>query len=858
MTRKRRLSVQEHLYSREKGDFVGRLMHISEYQENFRTPTSDERHRFLFNVYGDAGVGKTSLTERLRQIAVDNGCLTAYIDQPADDVISALTAIAGEIRRNGAKLSEFEKRAATYWEHRHKMESDPSAPEGVAALLTKGLVGITLSISSSAPYAGRALARVDHAAVADQVNQARMYVVRKLKNHADILLLLSPDSELTSAFVTGLNRIGRDRSIALFFDSYERNDLFLDRWLFALYSGQYGDLPDSLVTTISGQNQLDQNLWHRHRPLISDIPLKPFSEAEARHFLAAKGIADERIVEVILKLSGCLPMWLATLADARPSDPTEIGDPAGDAVERFLQWENEHERRSMALAGALPRMLNQDVLEIITPPGRARAMFGWLCRLPFVSPRAGSWAYHEVVRAAMLRLQRAQAPSQWRSDHVALAEANERWAQDVAGWPGEAWANARWIDYTREAMYHLLCADPVNNLGRVLDSAEKAAEHSAARARQWAELLADAGDDTDEPELTLWAQRLSENIQSSELVLFYPDGIDDTSLDEEASDAAQPPIEYPETRIVAWGPPSSGKTTFLAAIGIALNRKPGGWSVAGANDASEMALIMGTAGLSSEKTFPSGTQTIDYYDWVLNGWIPSARRGLFRTEQHRVPVRIGLQLVDVAGEIAHYDKVGSAIRQELIENFRRSRGIIYIFDPAREYDHGDIFDFTFGPLVQLARQATDAPGLPGVRLPHYVAVCITKFDDIRVFETAKALNLIAVDPADSYRLPRVNSNDARKLLRNLCAQSGSGNAEMALNALEQYFLPGRIKYFVTSSVGFYIDPGSGRFNPDDYQNYIPGDHENQARIRGPVHPINVAEPLLWLSDKIIHSDESTG
>ena len=182
--------------------------------------------------------------------------------------------------------------------------------------------------------------------------------------------------------------------------------------------------------------------------------------------------------------------------------------------------EEDPERKSAALAGALPRLLNQDLLAAVTPPDRARVMFDWLRRMPFVSTRAKSWAYHEVVRAAMLRLQRAQAPRQWQSDHEALARANERWAQEAAGQSSPAWDNPRWADYFREAMYHLLCADPDNNLDRVLALAEEAAAHSGARARQWAELLADAARDADAPGLNRYAQYLSDSIRSSELVLY--------------------------------------------------------------------------------------------------------------------------------------------------------------------------------------------------------------------------------------------------------------------------------------------------------------------------------------------------
>ena len=103
-------------------------------------------------------------------------------------------------------------------------------------------------------------------------------------------LLLSPADELTPVFVAGLNRAAAGRPVALFFDTYERTGLVLDHWLRGLYTGQYGDLPETLITTISGQKPLDPNLWGEYLSVIADIPLEPFSEAEARQFLASKDI----------------------------------------------------------------------------------------------------------------------------------------------------------------------------------------------------------------------------------------------------------------------------------------------------------------------------------------------------------------------------------------------------------------------------------------------------------------------------------------------------------------------------------------------------------------------------------------
>ncbi len=529
MARERR-SLQDLLRSRQQSGFVGRQGQVVQYQENFGFPVDDERRRFLFNIHGNAGVGKTYLTKQLRQIAIDNGALTAYIDETVDDVTSAMTAIAEEFRRCGARLGEFEKRAAAYRERRHELESDPHAPEGVAAFLTKTAVTIGLAAARDIPIAGSLVAPVDAAAAADQVNRARTYLARKFSDHADVRLLLSPADELTPVFVSGMDRAAAGRPIGLFIDTYERTGPLLDRWLRRLYAGQYGDLPETLITTISGQNPLNPNLWGDYLPVIADVPLEPFSDAEARQFLASKNIHDESTIQVILTLSGRLPMWLATLAEARPADAEDIGDPAGDAVERFLKWEDDPAKRSIAITAALPRVLNQDVLAAIAPPDQAQELFGWLCGLPFVTRRAGSWAYHEVVRAAMLRLQLAQAPSEWRSSHVALAQANGRWARDAAGGTSKAWTNPDWIDHTREQTYHLLCADPIKNLTKALASAVKAAENSTVRARQWAQLIADAGRDTDNRALSQWGQRLRVGIHDSDLTQYFTYLINDAHL----------------------------------------------------------------------------------------------------------------------------------------------------------------------------------------------------------------------------------------------------------------------------------------------------------------------------------------
>ncbi len=149
----------------------------------------------------------------------------------------------------------------------------------------------------------------------------RRFIGSKLRGHADTQLLLAPVETLTAVFVADLQRLATDRPLALFFDTYERTAPILDGWLRELVDGRYGDLPANLTITIAGQHGLDANLWSDYLSELEQMPLTPFSEAEARDPLAQHDVTDQRVVEVILDLSGRLPLLLAMLAEGKPLCP---------------------------------------------------------------------------------------------------------------------------------------------------------------------------------------------------------------------------------------------------------------------------------------------------------------------------------------------------------------------------------------------------------------------------------------------------------------------------------------------------------------------------------------------------------
>lgn len=302
-------------------------------------------------------------------------------------------------------------------------------------------------------------------------------------------------------------------------------------------------------------------------------------------------------------------------------------------------------------------------------------------------------------------------------------------------------------------------------------------------------------------------------------------------------------------RIAMLGPPSSGKTTFLAALSIALMAHGTDLNLTGATAASEQLLIDWTTALTRDRVFPEPTRGIEEFKWELRGEHHHTIPGKWGKKLPRIdPVAIGLDLTDGEGEIWKPERAGTSERTEIIAKFARSGGIAYIFDPIREIEEGDAFDYTYGPLVQIAGWARKNGGLTGAKLPHHVAVCITKFDDPRVFDSAEKLDLVTVDPDDPFEFPRVHPDDGLELFRALCDESASGNGERLPNLLGQFFHASRIRYFVTSAIGFYTDPRNRHFDPADPLNILEKTETKQATIRGTPRPINVVEPLLWLNE----------
>jgi len=305
------------------------------------------------------------------------------------------------------------------------------------------------------------------------------------------------------------------------------------------------------------------------------------------------------------------------------------------------------------------------------------------------------------------------------------------------------------------------------------------------------------------------------------------------------------PMNGPESGVAMLGPTESGKSTFLCALKKALIEQDEDWVLFTRDPASQRHLDEMSSALISEGGFPLPTRTVDTIRWILGRTIERVeRKGRFGAETRtQERVEITLRLTDAPGGLGRSDRIGLSERNELIKQLADSRGILFMFDPIREFTHGDAFERADSLLSELMGVASQQPGFDG-RLKHHVAVCVTKLDDPRVFKTAEDLGVLIPDD-NRWGFPRVHETDAQALFHALGAISKSGNGEAVPRLLERSFHPERISYYVTSAVGFMVNKHTRRFDPRDTEN-VYRTASGEPLVRGPVHPINVVEPVLWI------------
>ncbi|MGW7053474.1 tetratricopeptide repeat protein, partial [Streptomyces sp. NPDC054888] len=507
---------------RAKARFVGRRAQLALFTDNLsKDPFSEEDPaEFLFHVRGVGGVGKSTLLRQWQEAAGRADAVTAVVDEnDVHGVQQALVELARQLAEQAGPCKEFDK-AVEQFRREQAAQVEPMPVEGEASMSSRVVTQAALGAASLIPGAGvvTAMANPDTAAQGlDRLRSASRSRAQRRGGRGD-------DTGLSRAFVAELDRLSRRRQwVVLFFDTWEQNAQYLEQWLLSLLDEEFGPVPANVIVVLAGRDELTEREWAPLRAQVADVPLEVFTEAETRSLLTSRGVSDPGVVEAVLQLSMGLPLLVELLALARPHTAEEVnagGDLTDVAVERFVQWITAPEQREAVRACALPLQLNEDVFAAAAGPD-AVGLWEWLCGQPFVSGRGDFKHYHAVVRASMVRQQRANSPQDWASAHLRLADIHAAWRAAVEERLPETkrWNDPAWRRHRLDETYHRLCAHPGTQLTPALEQVVHAAGQDTAVLRKWIETLEQAAHDTADAALLTWSGCLRDALVGDEPVL---------------------------------------------------------------------------------------------------------------------------------------------------------------------------------------------------------------------------------------------------------------------------------------------------------------------------------------------------
>ncbi|MGH1339045.1 MAG: tetratricopeptide repeat protein, partial [Aureispira sp.] len=439
-------------------DFVGREEHL----ESYKKALAEISGKLIFSVYGQGGVGKTTLLQEFLALSQEKKHFTAFVDAEDKnlfDLLALMAYLAKELSAHNKKspFKDFQKRYEDYLQEKGQLDADPEAPKGnIGSFLTKS-IQTGVAIGKEAIPGGNIIPTAPTDILANAAGQWTDFVIKKVSHKNNLELVLHPIQVLTPLWITGFNKIEED--VTIFIDTYEAANPVLDKWLIQLRCYHYGKIDDFFLI-IGGRDPLHSERWKLLKDWSCKISLAAFTTAEATAYLHKKGITDPTTIDSILAISKCLPVYLALLAE---TGNDHSNDPNEQVVERFLKHLQNPIQKNLALQAALSNQLNQDIIKCLLPTDKkanAKDYFNWLKKRPFVQKRGGYWGYHPIVKELMRRYQRDVSLEEWETLHQQLrGYYQQRVEKEQVEGELEDWVqDHQWRKYKFEYHFHGLCS----------------------------------------------------------------------------------------------------------------------------------------------------------------------------------------------------------------------------------------------------------------------------------------------------------------------------------------------------------------------------------------------------------------
>ncbi|MEL7409559.1 MAG: tetratricopeptide repeat protein, partial [Cyanobacteria bacterium J06558_2] len=498
--------------------FVGRDAHMESFRANLRE--QPQKRSFLYSIWGQSGVGKSTLIKHLRTIAEEESFITVYTSGSEDNTLEVMAECARIFEKQGRKLQRFSERYKVYLQQIEAIEADPEAPQGLSGFLVRSITKAGFGLAKQVPGSGVVAPFLDEEAIAKQFAEWTSYAAKKISNKDEVLLVDKPIEQLTPLFLKDLNEIAKNANIILFFDSYEHTSSFLDSWFREVLLDpevRYGSLPDNVILVLAGIEEIIRRDWQEYEEYIAHWNLKPFTDDEVRQYLSHRGINDCQAVDEILRLSGGLPVWVETLAAENHEDLVSGNVSSSSALDFFLKRINEPQKQRVALEASLSPILNRDIITILDSEESAEELYHWLKSMPFVEEKSrDDWSYHDIIRTPMLRKQRLLSPNRWIELHGKLANYFDDLCSTFRLGNQQKWHDSSCQEYFFYGLYHHLCWNPRQGLLKALNIFLTALDQqfSSYPAQKCAEIISAAGRASALEEIQVLGNQLLDGLKS--------------------------------------------------------------------------------------------------------------------------------------------------------------------------------------------------------------------------------------------------------------------------------------------------------------------------------------------------------
>ncbi|MCB0840473.1 MAG: tetratricopeptide repeat protein, partial [Bacteroidetes bacterium] len=506
-------SLINRIRKKQAESFIGRTAYIESFTKNLDLAEPD----VIFNIYGQGGVGKSFLSQKYLRIAQENKCLTLYTDESIKNLLDWMEDISTQLSRQGIELKEFDKRYKTYLQETKKLEADPEKPKGVLKGLTKTITkGLIKEGKKWVPGGELVGEMINEDMLSSFASEWADFARKKITNKDEVELVLEPIKVLSPLFWKGVYECSEKYKFIVFFiDTFEETDSYMEQWLLDVLTGNHGDdIPENTLLVIAGREPLNPNRWSEFNSLIQQIPLEPFSQEECLQYLTANGINEEAVQKDIIQLSGRLPVLLAWLVETAKTNAHPLEDVSNTAVERFLKWVQDEDKKNIALSLALPRFFNLDTLtQLIDDPKKAAPLFDWILTQPFVKIHGNAWTYHQVVRDQMIKYLRNRSKENWQTFHATLCTWYKG-LQDRLEVSEEKQLNHKeWLRWEQERIYHALCENSDIHIRSTIPLIVKIwYEKGISSLEVWGETLFQAGKDNDHENIRNWGYQIQKSI----------------------------------------------------------------------------------------------------------------------------------------------------------------------------------------------------------------------------------------------------------------------------------------------------------------------------------------------------------